>query len=212
MEKGDQEAMPAHEVKVSAFALGMTPVTVAEWKACLAEKGCGALPRMAVASDRTPVHNLSWDDAKQYLAWLSKKASKKYRLPSEAEWEYAARAGTATRYWWGNEIGVALADCARCGGEHNPRAPLPVASFKANPFGLHDMNGSVAQWIEDCWVANYAGAPTDGSPREGKCSVRVLRGGSFRGDEKAIASTARNSYDASVRYLENGFRVARDLD
>jgi formylglycine-generating enzyme required for sulfatase activity len=212
MEKGDPQAMPAHEVKVRAFALGSTPVTVAEWKACLAEKGCGALPRMAVASDRTPIHNVSWDDAKQYLAWLSKKTSKKYRLPSEAEWEYASRAGTATRYWWGDEIGVALADCVRCGGEHNPRAPLPVASFRPNPFGLHDMNGSVAQWTEDCWVGNYAGAPVDGSAREGKCSVRTLRGGSFRGDEKTIASAARNSYDASVRYLENGFRVARDLD
>lgn len=212
MEKGDPEAMPTHEVKVHAFALGSTPVTVAEWKACLAEKGCAPLPRMAVASDRTPIHNVSWDDAKQYIAWLSRKTSKKYRLPSEAEWEYAARAGTATRYWWGNEIGVALADCVRCGGEHNPRAPLPVASFRPNPFGLHDMNGNVAQWTEDCWVANYVGAPSDGSAREGKCSVRVLRGGSFRGDEKTIASTARNSYDASVRYLENGFRVARELD
>jgi formylglycine-generating enzyme required for sulfatase activity len=211
--KGDQTAEPAHRVTVRAFAMSRYPVTVAEWRGCMAENGCSGMPRMIRAEDATPVHNISWDDAQQYVTWLARKTGKKYRLPSEAEWEYAARANTETRYWWGNEPGVALANCADCGGEQNHQTPLPVDAFKPNPFGFYDMLGGVSQWVADCWRPNYQGAPQDGSPHDSKgCQSRVLRGGSFRSDHNGIIATTRNFYDASVRYLDHGFRIALTLD
>jgi len=147
----DPAAHPAHRVALRGFALGQYPVTVAEWKACAAQGGCGALPRMAIAEDATPLHNVSWDDAQQYLAWLSRVAGRTYRLPSEAEWEYAARAGTQTRYWWGDQLGLAQANCADCGGSQDARGPMPVDRFQPNAFGLYGMLGGVAQWVQDCW-------------------------------------------------------------
>ena len=210
---GDRSAAPAHRVTLRAFAIGQFPVTVAEWRACIADGGCSGMPRMAHAADRMPVHNVSWDDAQHYVAWLSRKTGRKYRLPSEAEWEYAARGGTETQYWWGDEPGVALANCSDCGGRQDRLSPLPVGSFKPNPFGLYDVAGGVAEWVADCWHPDYAGAPVDGSAWERKgCQSRVLRGGSFRNDHSNVASASRNFYDASVRYPDNGFRVAEDLD
>ena len=171
------------------------------------------MPRMAHPSDRTPVHNLSWEDANQYVAWLGRKTGRHYRLPSEAEWEYAARGGTQTTYWWGNETGVAHANCSDCGGTQDHLTPAPVDTFKPNPFGIYDINGGVAEWVADCWYPNYQGAPPDGGARERKnCQSRVLRGGSFRSDHTSITATSRNFYDASVRYLDHGFRIALSLE
>jgi formylglycine-generating enzyme required for sulfatase activity len=208
----DPEALPAHKVAIRPFAIGRYPVTIGEWKACVAGGGCNPVTQSSTDED-APVHNVSWDDAQQFLAWLSRLSGKQYRLPSEAEWEFAARGGTSSRYWWGESAGIGLANCADCGGTQNPHAPLPVNLFKPNPFGLVDALGGIAQWTADCWFPNYQGAPADGRPREGKaCDKRVLRGGSFRATHDAIAATARNNYDQSVRYPLNGFRVARDLE
>jgi formylglycine-generating enzyme required for sulfatase activity len=209
----DAEAMPAHRVELRPFVLGQTPVTVAEWKSCMAAGACAFLPHMRVATDATPVHNLSWEDTAEFLAWLSRISGHVYRLPSESEWEYAARGGTSTRYWWGDVAGVALADCNDCGGAGtlDPHGPQPVDQFRPNPFGLLDILGGVAQWTSDCWFPNYSGAPTDGTPRVVRnCEKRVLRGGGFRAGHDQIAVTSRGNYDASVRYILNGFRVARD--
>jgi formylglycine-generating enzyme required for sulfatase activity len=207
------ESMPAHHVDIRAFAIGQMPVTVAEWKACMAAKACSFLPRMRVAEDRTPVHNLSWEDIGQYMAWLSATAGHPYRLPSEAEWEYAARGGTTSRYWWGDSVGMFLANCTDCGGAQDMYGPLPVDALPPNPFGLYDMLGGVAQWTADCWFPNYRGAPADAAPREAKgCEKRVLRGGSFRSPHDEITVTYRGNYDAPVRYIVNGFRVARDVE
>jgi formylglycine-generating enzyme required for sulfatase activity len=209
----DPEAMPPHHVAIRAFAMGQTPVTVGDWKACMAAKACSFLPRMRVAEDRTPVHNLSWEDVGQYMAWLTKTSGHPYRLPNEAEWEYAARGGTTTRYWWGDSVGMALANCTDCGGTQDVYGPLPVDASQANPFGLYGMLGGVAQWTADCWFPNYRGAPVDGTPRDSKtCEKRVLRGGSFRSPHDEITVTYRGNYDAPVRYIVNGFRVARDLE
>jgi formylglycine-generating enzyme required for sulfatase activity len=209
----EAESMPAHRVEVRAFALGQAPVTVGEWKACVGAKGCNFLPRMRVGEDRTPVHNLSWEDLSQYVAWVSAAAGHAYRLPSEAEWEYAARGGTTTRYWWGEAVGVSLANCSDCGGTQDAHGPMPVDVLPPNPFGLYDMLGGVAQWTADCWMPNYRGAPADATPRDAKgCPKRVLRGGSFRAGRDEITVTYRSNYDAPVRYIGNGFRVARDLD
>jgi formylglycine-generating enzyme required for sulfatase activity len=208
----EPESLPAHSVTVRAFAIGQTPVTVAEWKACMTAGACNFLPRMRVAEDRTPVHNLSWEDVGQYVAWLSATAGHPYRLPSEAEWEYAARGGTTTRYWWGESAGMALANCVDCGGAQDNYGPMPVDALRPNPFGLYDMLGGVAEWTADCWFPNYRGAAADAAPREARdCEKRVLRGGSFRATHDEITVTYRGEYDASVRYIVNGFRVARDL-
>jgi formylglycine-generating enzyme required for sulfatase activity len=209
----EPESMPPHRVDVRAFAIGQTPVTVAEWKACIAAKACSFLPRMRVGDDRTPIHNLSWEDIGQYMAWLSITSGHTYRLPSEAEWEYAARGGTTTRYWWGDSVGMSLANCSDCGGTQDEHGPLPVDARPSNPFGLYDMLGGVAQWTADCWFPNYRGAPAVATPRDAKsCDKRVLRGGSFRAGHDEITVTYRGNYDAPVRYLVNGFRVARDLE
>ncbi len=207
----DSSALPAHKVTVRPFALQQSPVTVADWKACEADGGCGAPPRMAVAEDAAPLYNASWDDAQQYIAWLSKVSGRPYRLPSEAEWEYAARAGTTTRFSWGEQVGVGLANCADCGSTQDPHAPAPAQRFKPNPFGLLGMAGGVSQWVQDCWFPTYAGAPADGSAHEARgCQQRVIRGGSFRSTHDDITPVARNRYDAPVRYFTNGFRVARN--
>jgi formylglycine-generating enzyme required for sulfatase activity len=211
--KGDPSAAPQHKVTIRAFAIGQYPVTVGEWKACVAAGGCKFTPRMVEADDRTPVHNVSWDDAEQYVGWLSRSVGKPYRLPTEAEWEYAARANTTTRYWWGDNVGTMQANCLDCGGTQEARKPLAVGSFRPNAFGVYGVHGGVAQWTADCWFPNYQGAPADGSARaQRNCQKRVLRGGSFRHDHDAIMSAARGNYDASVRYIAHGFRIARDLN
>ncbi|CAO3358537.1 SUMF1/EgtB/PvdO family nonheme iron enzyme [Azospirillum palustre] len=212
-DKGDPSERPVHRVTIAKpFALGMYEVTVGEWRACIQEGGCTDMPRMTNPTDGTPVHNLHWQDAQAYVAWLSRKTGQRYRLPSEAEWEFAARAGTTTPYWWGTEEGN-HADCDDCGGPHEHLTPAAAGSYKANPFGLHDMNGGVAEWVADCWNKNYQGAPADGSAwTQGNCRKRVLRGGSWRDKLEAINGTMRNSYDIDVRYLTNGFRVAREVN
>jgi formylglycine-generating enzyme required for sulfatase activity len=210
-ERGDPTAAPPHHVSIARFALAERPIRVSEWKACVAAGGCSAV-RGAGGDDEASMHNVSWDDAQQYVAWLSKKTGHHYRLPSEAEWEYAARANTHTRYWWGEQVGAGLANCTDCGGEQAKSGPLPVENYKANAFALLGVLGGVSQWVGDCWFQNYQGAPADGSARDRKsCSERVLRGGSYRNDRNNITVSVRNYYDASVRYPGNGFRVAADL-
>jgi len=212
--RGDPSEMPSHKVTITRpFALGMFEVTVAEWRTCVQGGGCTDMPRMANPTDETPVHNVHWKDAVAYTVWLSKRTGQKYRLPSEAEWEYAARAGTSSRFWWGDIVGAANANCTNCGGTYERLAPLSVGSFRPNPFGLYDMNGGVAEWVADCWNKDYKASPTDGSAwMQGDCRKHVLRGGSWRNDADAMTITSRLNYDEDVRYLANGFRIARDLN
>lgn len=207
----DPAALPARRVTVRTFMLAQEPVTVGDWQACRAGSGCtGSMPRIATTDNAAPMHNLGWDDAQQYIAWLSRISGQAYRLPTEAEWEYAARAGTTTRYWWGEQPGVAQANCTDCGGTQDARVPAQVRSYQPNAFGLYGMSGGVAQWVQDCWAPNYTGAPVDGAAREIRaCPQRVLRGGSFKSSREDIAVAARGHYDAPVRYFTNGFRVAR---
>ncbi|WP_448189747.1 SUMF1/EgtB/PvdO family nonheme iron enzyme [Azospirillum sp. sgz301742] len=210
-DKGDAVQRPAHRVTVKPFALGTYEVTTAEWRACVEAGGCSEMPRMTNAADDTPVHNVHWADAQAYVAWLSRKTGQRYRLPSEAEWEYAARGGATGPYWWGEAGGVANANCRDCGGSFDRLRPAAVGSFKPNAFGLHDMSGGVAEWVADCWNPSYKGAPADGSAwTAGDCKKRVLRGGSWRDELDAITVTARLGYDFDVRYVADGFRVARE--
>jgi len=213
-DKGEVSSRPAHPVAITKpFALGMYEVTVAEWRACVDAGGCKDMPRMTNPTDATPIFNVHWDDAQAYVAWLSKRTGQPYRLPSEAEWEYAARAGTRGPYWWGGAIGKGMANCEGCGGPWERLTPVAAGSFGANPFGLHDMLGSVAEWVTDCWHKDYKGAPDDGRVwNTPGCRQRVLRGGSWRHGPEEVRVSSRLSYDHDVRYIAHGFRVARDLN
>jgi formylglycine-generating enzyme required for sulfatase activity len=205
----DPSEKPVVQVTVRSFALGRLPVTIGEWRQCVAAKACSYEPN---GDDDMPMRNVSWNDAQQYAAWLSSVTGRKYRLPTEAEWEYAARAGTSTKYWWGNQFIAGKADCNGCGAA-DAREPMKAGSFAANPFGLHDMAGSVTQWTADCWHKNYRGAPTNGSARDApNCRERVLRGGSWKQDASYARASSRDRYDATVRYPTHGLRVARSSD
>ena len=157
--------------------------------------------------------NVSWDDAQRYVAWLSRVTGQPYRLLSEAEWEYAARAGTTTAYSWGDEIGKGNANCDGCGSQGDEGQPAPVGSFKPNAFALYDMGGNVGQWVQDCWHENYDGAPTDGSAwTSGDCLGRVYRGGSWVDAPKSLRSASRDWNNSAIfRYYDLGFRVGRTL-
>lgn len=204
---------PVHTVKIEKpFAIGKHEVTFAEWDRCVEDGGCKHKPddRDWGREDR-PVINVSWTDAKEFAAWMSQKTGQTYRLPSEAEWEFAARGGVNMPYWWGRDIGTKQANCRDCKVD-NAQQTLPVGSFKANPFGLHDTAGNAAEWVEDCWNDNYRGAPNNGKAWEtGQCRLRVLRGGAFDSQARYLRSQSRFRYDADVRFSANGFRVVREL-
>ena len=188
---------PVHRVTIAKqFAIGRYEVTFDEWDRCVEEKGCKFRPEdREWGRGKRPVINVSWLDTKDFLSWLSQKTGKTYRLPSEAEWEYAARAGTNTPYWWGRDIGSRQANCRECATGLSQQTQ-PVGSYAANPFGLYDTAGNVAEWVEDCWNDSYRAAPKDGSAwTSGQCRLRGLRGGSFDSPAKYVRSTARFRYD-----------------
>jgi formylglycine-generating enzyme required for sulfatase activity len=202
----DVSEKPVRQVTVKPFAMGKFPVSVREWNACAAAKACGFT---ATGKDDAPVANVSWSDARQYVAWLAETTRKPYRLPSEAEWEYAARGGTQTKFWWGDQFQQGMVNCRNCSDIPANDQPVKVGSLKPNPFGLFDMGGGVDQWVEDCWHKNYQGAPTDGSAWvENECSSHVIRSGSWRNDSSYARASNRGSYDTNVRYPTHGLRVA----
>ncbi|MDR3415247.1 MAG: bifunctional serine/threonine-protein kinase/formylglycine-generating enzyme family protein [Nevskia sp.] len=211
---GDDER-PVHGVQIAAFSIGKYDVTFDDWDACAAAGGCSQRPGDAGWGRGTrPVINVGWDDAQQYVKWLSRKTGHTYRLPSEAEWEYAARAGTTTGYWWGDAVGRGKADCDGCGSQWDGKQTAPVGSFAANPWGLYDTLGNVWQWVQDCYQGSYADAPVDGSARE-SCSgpssaSRVMRGGSWFRDPAVLRAASRGNASPSYRNFNSGFRLARN--
>ena len=211
----DDDEGPLHEVRIDyPLAVGAYAVTFDEWDACVSDGGCGGYrPRDEGWGRGTrPVINVSWDDAQLYVKWLSWKTGKGYRLLSESEWEYVARAGTRTRYWWGDEIGRNRANCDRCGSRWNNKQTAPVGSFSANAFGLYDVHGNVWEWVEDCGNDSYDGAPEDGSAWVSEdCIQRVLRGGSWFNRPRNLRSAFRFGNATGDRYGYAGFRVARTL-
>ena len=203
------------------FAVGKYEVTFAEWDACVAAGGCkGYRPddRGWGRGDR-PVINVSWDDAKTYVRWLSQKMRQTYRLLSEAEWEYAARAGTTGPFHFGSTISTDQANYDGNSTYGSGRRgvyrgkTVHAGSFPANGFGLHDMHGNVWEWVEDCWHNNYAGAPGDGRAWDwgGDCKKRVVRGGSWNNDPELLRSAYRFRLASGIRSYNTGFRVAQTL-
>jgi len=211
----DSDEGPQHKVVFARpFAVSKFEVTFDDWDACVAYGDCD--PHVSDSGwgrGPQPVINVSWGDAKRFVAWLSMVTGRTYRLLTEAEWEYAARAGTTTAYFWGDEIGKDNANCSRCGSRWDDRQTAPVGSFPANAFVLHDMHGNVWEWAEDCIHYTYKGAPTDGSAwiAGGDCSRRVVRGGSWDHDPWYLRSAERGGYASGDRYDHLGFRVARTL-
>jgi len=205
----DVTEKPPHQVTIKPFAISQYPISVREWNECATAKACAFV---ATGKDDAPIANVSWSDAKQFVAWLAGATRKAYRLPSEAEWEYAARGGTQTKYWWGDQFQPGMANCKNCTDIAAAEQPIKVGSFKPNPFGLYDMGGGVDQWVEDCWHKNYQGAPSDGSPWvEGSCASHVIRSGFWKNDARYARLANRDSYDTNVRYPTHGFRVALSL-
>ena len=210
---------PVHRVSVKAFLMSATEVTFNQWDACVTAGGCDdSGPRSARGNNgwgrgARPVIEVSWEDAQQYVKWISAKTGEQYRLPSEAEWEYAARAGSETKYSWGNSIGNNKANCGGCGSRWDDSKTAPVGSFAANAFGLYDMHGNVWEWTQDCWNGSYKGAPSDGTAwLSGECSRLVLRGGSWNFDPYNLRSAYRTGFTTGSRYNNVGFRLARTLD
>jgi formylglycine-generating enzyme required for sulfatase activity len=209
---GSTRLASGRDVTIAApFAVGKFEVTFAEWDACVAQRGCTNRPDdMGWGRGRQPVMNVSWYDAQEYVAWLSRKTGKSYRLLSEAEWEYAAQAGTDREV--AATPGANQANCAGCGSRWDKKQTAPVGSFAANAFGLHDMIGNVWEWTADCWNETYAGAPADGSARlSGDCTQRVLRGGSWYFSPDSASSALRERIPPYIHIDYVGFRVARTL-
>jgi formylglycine-generating enzyme required for sulfatase activity len=204
---------PLHEVTIAKFAVSKFEVTFDNWDACVSAAACPQVPD-GWGRGTLPVINVSWRDAKQYLGWLSQLTGKEYRLLTEAEWEYAARAGTNTPYSWGENPAAGDANCDGCGSRWDLQQTAPVGSFGPNVFGLHDMHGNVWEWVEDSWHDKYDRAPGDGSAwfQGGDPDYRVIRGGSWRNERELVRAAVRFKRNINVRFDTLGFRVARSME
>lgn len=235
----NEKESPQHKVSIpTPFAIGKFAITFDEWDACRADGGCN--PDKPAPDDygwgrgRRPVIDVSWADTKAYLQWLSKKTGNTYRLPSEAEWEYAARAGTTTPYWWGQEATTKRANFRFDTDKPNPngsdylpvyldepdgisrKQTLPVDEFLPNPWGLYQVHGNVFEWTEDCFHKTYQKKPkelnnTGGAWKVGDCMFRMVRGGSYEYTRYALRSASRHNHVFHRGWLDLGFRVVREL-
>lgn len=208
----DSDARPVRKVSLTGFMIGAREVTFADYDRFVRDTGARRPHDQGWGRGARPVIDVTWDEAQAYTQWLSEQTGQPYRLPSEAEWEYAARAGTTSSYWWGVGSPASRALCMDCGTRWDQRSTAPVGSFPPNPFGLFDTAGNVYEWTADCYHHNYSGAPEDGRAwMQPDCQFRVARGGGFNSPATAMRSHARNRFAADARVDMLGFRVARDL-
>ena len=232
VESGHLDEKPQRTVKIARpFAVSKYETTFAQWDACVADGKCPKADDAGFGRGKVPAVNISWPEAKAYAAWLSAKTGKSYRLLSESEFEYAARGGTQTPWFWGgNESKTKTCEFANLHDETGKKAHpnyvwshvlcddgaaenAEVGKYKANAFGLHDMLGNVREWVDDCHQTGYAGAPEDGSvrPFAGQCEKRVVRGGAWLDGPSTARSAYRYSEIEGMRNYQTGFRLARDL-
>lgn len=209
---GNQTEQPVRTVLVPSFQLSAFEVTVEEYQKCVADGLCAA--NATSLPPNSPATGLSWFDTQDYLTWLSRETGEEYRLPTEAEWEYAARANVNSLYPWGAHVGRGLANCINCGSPWERVGPAPVASFAPNAFGLYDMAGNVWEWTADCWYPNYEGAPAIAIARQNNalCSDRVMRGGSWDNEAWLARTTYRGRGRADMRHDLYGLRVAKSIN
>jgi formylglycine-generating enzyme required for sulfatase activity len=217
-ERGPDEG-PVHEVCLKEFELGKFEVTQEEWRRVMVHNRNPS----QYEGDRNPLESISWNEAQTFILLMNVFGRRYYRLPSEAEWEYAARAGTSTARYWGDHVDdgceyekmaglslkKAMPDAVVANCDNGLAAPAPVGSFKPNPWGLYDILGNVAEWVEDCYVPNYDKAPRDGSAVTTEdCSTAVVRGGSWNVSPRYLRAAVRFEQGPESRYLNLGFRVA----
>ena len=206
------DEVPRHNVTIKPFAVGIYEVTFAEYY-----KFAGATGRKKPKNNgwdvkNHPVVDVTWDGAHAYTRWLSKQTGKRYRLLSESEWEYVARAGTTRSFWWGTKQGTGNAHCFDCKSDYSTSKPAKIGTYKPNSFGLYDTAGNVFEWVHDCYHRNYEDAPNDGSVWEGgDCDVRVVRGGAYRSPASSMRVENRENFKSDKGQYNVGFRVARDL-
>lgn len=209
-----EDERPLHPVSIEQpFAMGVYPVTFGEFdlfaretrREAPADEGWGRLNR--------PVINVSFNDAEQYCAWLSRKTGRKYRLPSEAEWEYAARGGTSAAYWWGETAGEGCTVCETCGSDWDDEMTSPVGSFDANPMGLCDVHGNIWEWTQDHWFPDHSNAPETGDARVKDNSEypRVIKGGSWLNNPISVRAAVRSEFHPLQRVNIIGFRVCTSI-
>ncbi|WJW75968.1 formylglycine-generating enzyme family protein [Thiohalobacter sp. IOR34] len=209
---GDDDERPPLPVRLRPFAIGLNEVTFEEYDRFCRETGHELPDDSDWGRGQRPVINVSWKDAVAYTRWLSRKTGQTYRLPSDAEWEYAARAGSRSRFWWGDEPGRARANCEGCGSLWDGDKTAPVGRFPPNAFGLHDTAGNVFEWVADCYHDSFAKAPADGRPLDKPgCGKRVIRGGAWSFPPSESRSANRWRDFPSRRSDDTGFRVVREL-
>lgn len=223
---GIENESPTYKVSISKpFAIGKYEISFDEYDYYCVETGKAKPNDEGWGRGKRPVINITWDDAHSYTKWLTKKTGRKYFLPSEAQWEYAARAGTQTSYWWGNEPGDKLAQCGDCAAIHRCKdckdVPLLdegtaiIGTYKANPFGLYDVHGNVMEWVADCEHKTNSSKTSDGSPRRnGNCKKRVMKDGSWWNNVRFIRASVRGTAADGLDYksFHVGVRVARELN
>ena len=212
--EGFENERPVHSVTLPAFRISKYEVTFDQWDTCLADGGCENYTPNDNGWGRgnRPVVNVSWYDTQKFISWLNTKTGGGYRLPTESEWEYAARAGSTTEYSWGNSIGYNQANCNDDCGDRWEHA-APVGSFAANAWGLHDMHGNVWEWVQDCATYGYDGAPSDGRAMKRNCrrTSRVIRGGSWATGSRFLRSALRRGASPQSRNgVQQGFRLVQD--
>jgi formylglycine-generating enzyme required for sulfatase activity len=209
---GERDEYPEHRVRVGGFLIGANEVTFADYDRFARSTGRRLPGDFGWGRARRPVVDVSWGDAQAYAQWLSRQTGRHYRLPSEAEWEYAARGGAQSAYWWGVGPEVGRAQCFDCGTTWDDgRSTAPVGSFEPNSYGLYDTAGNVLEWTADCYRPSYQGAPTDGTAWDQEpCPARTARGGAFNKPAKSMRSAARAQFAPDARVNMLGFRLARD--
>lgn len=206
-----QNGFPPHRVRIGAFLLARFDVTFDQYDAFARATHRALPPDEGWGRGERPVIHVSWRDAHAFIDWLSQGTGRRLRLPSEAEWEYAARGGTTTLYWWGDEPDPDKANTVTNTGRDHFRYTSPVGAFPANPFGLYDMSGNVWQFVEDCRHGSFEGAPADARAWvEGPCDSRVVRGGSYASIRRGMQVAARAAAGETFDSAELGFRVAED--
>lgn len=205
------EERPRHSVKIKKFAISKYEITFSEYDKFAKSTGRKIPDNMYMDRATTPVIFISWDDAYNYAKWLAEETGKKYRLPSEAEWEYAASGGKKSTFWWGFNEEVGKAHCFTCESQFDPRKPTKIGSFQPNQFGIYDTAGNVAEWVHDCWHENYNDAPGDGSIWEGgDCTMRAARGGSYISPQQSIRTAKRDKFKSNSGYDHIGIRLVRE--
>lgn len=206
----DADEKPATSVNLRPFQISKTEITFAQWDACTDAGACMKAQDQGWGRGQQPVINVSWSDVQTYIKWLSGKTGKRYQLPTESQWEFAARAGSNTAFPWGNNISCGNANYGNYKNECNTDRAKPVASFSPNRFGLHDTTGNLWEWVQDCWSGSLQAIPAQGAARlscqpQGK---HVVRGGSWSNDSRIIRTASRHGYTDATRSRIIGFRVA----